>query len=857
MRVSQGLWQTRLGSALWQVLPGSGNVRFLDNLYMSSGARTRLAARGNGAAAQLYELKEGTDTAFVTASGGAGLGGSTFTAFQGATLGDKFYLTDRANSLFKYSPTPTGGGNHLQSVALPTAPAAAPVATPRWYAKIEDWTSPSWIDSSGAHFQDTTLAANTTPPDSSTGRLLKVFDPPATGQTITYPSAPIPLNSHTIALYVNQDVFKMQIALQFGLGSATDFQYVLQDAAIQNTGQWYPVYVPVGDLASLNYLRFCCVQVASGGFGNLSVSTLYLPGRLEGPYRWLYTYYDPVTQRESAPSPISNGGQALDFSAVGVSFQSSTTRAFQKACALRFTASADPSVTQIRIYRSGGVPELTVDESGTDLWLRVATVNQFSTTISAVGGDPANSSTLDLTSTTGINVGDWLVIEPGVVGKEEYVQVTGKAAGFVNITNGGGTVLRTQYSHAQNAVVAVAYVDNVPNEQIDLTHTVDVERGNPPAAARFVARSPEGRLWLFNYSGAPTGIAVSNKPTPDRPFDYEVFPSGVDPITRRSLTQGFQVQYTGDISQDEEIVWGGFYRGHPYFLTRLGLYVIRHQAQVDWSATSIQLVHRTGCIAGDTVAEVQGVLYWVADGPRLVAWDGSAQEPVVLSDRTANLRLVAAPQSSWPNWFARGHTKVDGPYYQLYFQPAGASGNTQRLDYNVNRGAFEPVVYYDMNGAAIAFQAAAVRGGNVDSPDLYQAAGNGQIIQCETGLTDQGNGIKITFATAKIAMRKTHPFWYSLLETGYIHRLFLRLAGVPSDTITVTLNSGGGEYGVTTHSYALSLAGSGDEEVYLRAERDLKGHWAQVQISGTVFNRPAFRDVDLWYLVDRAVRVAA
>jgi hypothetical protein len=480
----------------------------------------------------------------------------------------------------------------------------------------------------------------------------------------------------------------------------------------------------------------------------------------------------------------------------------------------------------------------------------VATVNQFSTTFSLT--DTAGVALLHLTATTGIVVGDWLVLDPGVVGKEEWVQVTGKTVNTVNIGNGLGANTTTLYTHTSGSAVQVGYLDNTPNEQIPLTTTLDVERNNPPAGVRFVARSPEGRLWLFNFTGHPTGIAISNKPTPDRPFDYEVFPDGVDPITRRSITQGFRTQYTGDISQDEEITWGGFFRGHPMFFTRLALYIIRHQSQVDWSATSIQMVHRHGCIAGDTVVEQEGVLYWVADGPRVMAWDGSS-EPVSLSDRTVNLRLNAAPVSSWPNWFAVAHTKLDGPYVCLYFTPGGASGNTQRLDFNIRRSAWEPVVYNDSNGSALAYQAAAVRGGAVDTPDLYQADSTGRIDQAEVGSTDRNNPIQIKLLTNRIPMKRIHPYWTGWVESAYIHNLMIRLSGV-TDTVTCTLTTGGGEYGTTSFSYLTNLAGTGDLELPLRADRSLKGRWMQLQISGGVSNRPAFRDLVLKYILDRLTR---
>ena len=85
---------------------------------------------------------------------------------------------------------------------------------------------------------------------------------------------------------------------------------------------------------------------------------------------------------------------------------------------------------------------------------------------------------------------------------------------------------------------------------------------------------------LFNYASKPTGIAFSNRATPDRPTDYEVFPSGVDPLTRRSLTQGWQFELRGD-STDETIVWGGIFQGVVMALTRTNLYVINGDSQAN------------------------------------------------------------------------------------------------------------------------------------------------------------------------------------------------------------------------------------------------------------------------------------
>jgi hypothetical protein len=863
VRVAQETWRTRAGYAPWLSIPGAGPVRFLSDLYQSNGAITRLAARGTGAGAQLYELKVGTDVVFVAATGGAGLGGTTQNLFQGVTNQDRFYFTDRAGALRKYQPANwSPQAVHTIPVANPAAPVAAATATPRWYNRLEDWSS-GWNDSD-ASFADSDHTALSPPPAPATKtRVLLLGSGTALGQTITKPTPATNLNSHTIAFWVFQDILKSTVDFQFGIGSATDYDVKLRDNS-QVAGEWYPIFAPIGDITALNYVRFQALTAGGTPLGVL-VSTLFLPGRLEGEYRWIYTHYDPVNDRESPPSAPTNNGQPLDFSLAGTSWDPNSSRAFAKSCALRFTSDSgvDATTTRIRVYRSGGVPSLTIDEqTGNDLWLRVDEIPDFATTISHGGGESANAGLLHLATVVGLAVGNYLVLEPGVVGKEEYVQITGVSGttpGTVNVALGGGTAGTTQYSHADTSSVQIALIDNVPNEEIDLTHPVDLRRDNPPTAARWVIRSPEGRLILMNYTDAqgnrrPCGIAFSNKPTPDRPNDFETMPDGVDPLTTHSLTQGFRVDFTGGAAADEEIVWGGYYNGWLSYFTRRAYYVVSANSQSEWGPTSIQKVHNTGCIAGDTVTEVNGVLYWMADGPRLMRWGGSGA-PESVSDLRFNVHLAAAPSAYWGNWFAKAHTIQDGHYYILFYTPAGATLNTAQLQYNRDRDAFEPVVYYDAGGNPIATQAAAVRAGNVDSPDLYQADSMGNVVQTESGLLDGTAPVKVRLSTWKIPLRLVHPYWQAFVATSLVHSALIRLAPV-ADTAVATLVVGGGEYPVTTHSYTLNLNGSVDHEIKVRAHRDLSGRWLQVTITGDFSNRPAFRDLSLFYLPWRVGRIS-
>src|SRR5207244_6166112 len=94
IRVSQNRLDTRKGTANWRALPGSGDVRLLADHYEAAGKRVRLAARGTGAAAALYDYVEGTDTQFQTTTGGTGLGGTAEPYFNGGTLNDSWYFLD-------------------------------------------------------------------------------------------------------------------------------------------------------------------------------------------------------------------------------------------------------------------------------------------------------------------------------------------------------------------------------------------------------------------------------------------------------------------------------------------------------------------------------------------------------------------------------------------------------------------------------------------------------------------------------------------------------------------------------------------------------------------------------------------
>lgn len=824
IRVGKGLWETRLGMSLFKTLPGTGDVRLLTSFYKANGSRFRLAAQGTGASAILYDYEVGVDSSFQTTSGGTGLGGTTQPYFQGAVLNDYYYFLDRAGALRKYTPDPSAG-NQVITVVQPGAPAAAPVVRSRPYAYLDSWNQNSgttpfgWTVSSSADYDITD--ATSTKPNPQGGRTVKlaIKTGSATGATIGDDIAGQVVNSNTIAYWTQQSRNRFHQNFQVGLNSAGD----LLTQATRNPSQdeWTPVFINTGGIATINYKRFIVVNpIVSNDY----ISRLVLPGRLNGQYVWVYTHYNPTTGAESAPSAISNGGTPVDLSAIGKTGDTSTIGAFNKSAAITFTSDSgtDATTTKIRIYRSGGTPKLAVDSNGRQVWYRVGEVFDQSTTLSS--SPSLGAVTFTVTAATNLAVGDTLVLDKGNT-NEETVTISIIASTTITITE------PLVSAHVSGHSVQLAFLDNVANEAVDTTTPIQIERDNAPSAGKWIARSPDGRLWIFNYSGSPTGVAVSNRATPDHPIDYEVFPNGVDPLTRRDLLQGWRFEIGGDTT-DEEIMWGGIYGGLPTAITRRHVYQIQAYSQADWGPNAIQKVLNVGCICGDTVQECNGVLYWVADGPRVMRWDGRSA-PQCVSHERVNTTLNNAPTAYWNQWFAVYHAKRDGDYYCLYMAPSGATTNTTRLDYMIENGAWEPVVYYNSGGTALAWRGAVALDGATDVRELYQVSTTGAVEQAETGLTDDGVAIKIRLATKK---------FYLDGYTALMHTFFLRLSAV-TDALTLTVTTGGSEYGDMSSSYTLTTTGSGDLEIYRRLLRTLKGRWVKIGISGDVSNRPAIRDM--------------
>jgi len=173
--------------------------------------------------------------------------------------------------------------------------------------------------------------------------------------------------------------------------------------------------------------------------------------------------------------------------------------------------------------------------------------------------------------------------------------------------------------------------------------------------------------------------------------------------------------------------------------------------------------------------------------------------------------------------------------------------NTQRLDFNVEQDAWEPMVYYDGSDTPIVWHATNVRSGGSDVSDIFQADKDGNIMQADVGSLDNGLPVKVRGVTKR----------FYLGMVGVLQQMFVRLLSV-EDTLTITITAGGSEFGQIVRAYSIDLntpIGPVDKEIKIRLERELVGRWAQIQISGSVVNGPAVRDVLLWWLPLRMGRV--
>ena len=356
---------------------------------------------------------------------------------------------------------------------------------------------------------------------------------------------------------------------------------------------------------------------------------------------------------------------------------------------------------------------------------------------------------------------------------------------------------------------------------------------------------------IGNFSGKPTGIAFSNRATPDRPEDYEVYPDAIDPLTNRSHTQGFRIEILGD-SSDEQIMWLGVFEDRLYALTKTTLWRIAHHSQVTFGPNSVQKVASIGCLNGDTVKEVNGYLYWVAPGPTLMRWDGVSASggeaiPETVSDDRIKQTLSDAPTAYWNLWFARYHATRDGHYYLLWMVPSGQTTATLRLDYNTSANVWEPNDWYSLAGTVLSWGIANVRfgGSNItDVAELFAGASNSVLYKMNTGDTDAGAAIRVRLATKDIDLEAV-----SLLKEWYLY------LDAVADTMTLVVLCTESEYGEPSQSYSIDLAGSVQLEIRRRLHRHLHGRQVRFTLTGSVSHRPAFRGMRLRYLPIREQQI--
>lgn len=912
--------KTRLGFAAGSNIAttGSGAPRLLFTHYTAAGARYRLNARGNTTAAVLYDLLVGTDTTFQSISGATGLGNSSGDLFRALSHAERVYLTDRQNILKVYLPS----DRSFRSVTQPTAPSSGPTVKARTFAILESFTGAApfgWTETDNTNFNLNTPGASISLPKAGTFELSTItlkriaMTTSALEDIISKDVNLEPTPSKTIAFWYEQTIRTPHVVFEIGNGGPGEFSYPIIPPKA-NTA--YPMFIPIGSISTINYKQFRCIKTPTAT-RTLYLGKMILPGNLQGMYRWCYTHYASTTGRESKPDSGYKSRQFSDFAKLGVSnvVASATGQggAMAKSAGLYFDsdAGADATTTQIRIYRNGGIAELTRDSRGQQVWIRVATILDLSTTIAAaITAADVKIQLASIGNAAGnLTAGDWVVFEQGTIAKEEFNRIidnesftdlvidavtntkltsvlrpftsadVGKmvtissgtgftpgdysitavaaaaatmhaAVGTVGSTGGVGTLkgvntvsadatrYRTihlkygfTFAHDSGQDCSMAYVDNNADEALDTTLRLEAERDDPPTGVKCLSRSPQGRLVLLGWTARRMGVAFSNRPTPDHALDHEVFPDAVDPITRGSLTQGFRIDLAGD-AQGDEIMWGDYFRGILTILTRRGMYRVHAGSQNEWGEGVVERVLDIGCLCHDTPLIVEGTLYWVAPGPRVMAWDG--QQVRDISHQRVSAAMGAAPTGYENKWWSQGRSNQDGAYYHLWMVPSGATTPTKRLDYNLTTDAWEPTIYYDSGAAAIAFSCGEVWRGASDNNELMGVLTTGATIyQHETGLTDAGQVIRVRWKTKR----------WRLPMVCRLTSLFLRGAAV-TDTAAIAVTTGGSQYGdVTNNLTSISLSGSGDKENRKAIPFNQKGRWVDFLTTGSFSNRATLREL--------------
>lgn len=697
-RVSKGVWETRLGCELQSpVIPGSGRTTLCASIYPNDGSRIRMAARGTAGTVALWDLKAGTDVTYQAVDDSASspvddLGGGRLHL---QLLLDKVYIANGGGGLRMYDPST----RTCDVIAGLATPSAAPEAKKTWYRYVETWqtlASPpvyqGWDQVGNTVFTNLTGVGANDPgiamAGGSVNRMRVDNTGGPTGEVLTKVAVPavpvltnplgIALQTYQLGFWINQTSARTLISFQWGQDRANEQSYQIDPQAANVS---YPVFLDVGGLKTLNFLRSknTAEVPTTRNERNLYLSGIVQCGRLSGQYQWRMTYYRPSTDEEGPPSE-PGPGTPMEF-LEGRSLNQSTATAMRRSAFLAGPTNPSKVAGDKKVfYRTGGVPSLSVDVMGQPVYTYVGECLDFATTLN--GATLAGAITFVVTDASGIADGDWLVIDKGTA-TEEYVQIS-------DITGTTCTPYSPlAYAHSNLDAVEVGLLDNVSNEVLAAeVRRLDVDRDAPPEETVWVVALPNGRLAVapFEEDGEMQWlkVALSNQPQPinGRRADMRIFPKDVDPYTQRSLTQGFRSLVATD-ARGDRIMWMGLYRGWLTALTMNACYQTRDWSQAQWSAGSWIKRFDRGTICGDAVQEVNGNLIFPSDGPSIVLWNGVDGGPKDISFLRVSRAVGNAPggyaesdvfsadelTAYWQYWFAQAHAKGQSIYYRLFMTP--------------------------------------------------------------------------------------------------------------------------------------------------------------------------------------------
>lgn len=705
VRRSGGLWLTRRGQTPWRIIPGFGTTELIYSLYHRS-ERIRLAARGDNNEVALLDWLEGTDSSYqpVLDSDGNPVTDLASNRIHAITLTARelTYLVDGLTRMRRYDAA-TRLCDPVINIAAPTV---APRVFQTQYGFFERWSGAApfgWTESDPVNFTltlppnpavapdfdlgDATVSLNSTPDTKGDW-----VSPRDTGD----PPLGFECPSSSLAFWFQQTTRRGLRSVRVGTGKPAEWKGLIDPPL---AGVPYVYFIPVAGRNVINYFSFNNVR-PNPEIRRTYLSGIILPGRLLGRYQYRYTYYRPSTGQESSPSP-AGPNEPIEV-IEGASYQNTTASGMTRTAVIVHTRNPDwQAGDKIRIYRNGGVPSLTVEADGSPVWTFLAEIADFETL--SDGATMAGDETMDVDDATAFEPDtsgqetyyQWALIDVGE-DEEEYARVLSVAADTLTFAD------PLDFAHPDNAVVQLGYNDNVPNEVLATElRTIDLDRDSPPVGPKWVAETGDGRLWLanfledrdsdttFEYRRA-LGIAVSNKPTPERPNDQEIFPEFTDPYTGDSLVQGFRFDLPSTPSGDE-IMWFGIFQGLPTVLTRQALYRVTSFSQADWSASSVRKILDRGCIAGDAVVQLNGTLIWPSDGPSILQWDGRSaprdishlriagepddQLPTYLGDAPPGYEADETVLTTngltayWEQWFAVAHAVGSSIYYRLWMIP--------------------------------------------------------------------------------------------------------------------------------------------------------------------------------------------